>query len=88
MPTLPCNVDLLTPHFYTVKLSIQCYDICLDKTKKFIILTVVKKHNILHRRVIVMHTCDIILDANREVWALKSYFCSEIGRIFLGHNFS
>ena len=20
------------------------------------------------------HTCDIILDANREIWALKSYF--------------
>ena len=24
--------------------------------------------------VIGVHTCDIILDANREIWALKSYF--------------
>ena len=23
---------------------------------------------------VVTHTCDIILDANREIWALKSYF--------------
>ena len=33
------------------------------------------------------HTCDIILDANREIWALKSYFVFRNREIFFSDLF-
>ena len=52
-----------------MKVRFLLFEPCCEKTCGVLTQTRLDGH-----RRWLDHTCDIILDANREIWALKSYF--------------